>query len=72
MWEVIEHIPPNTEARALGETFRVLKNNGILLLSTPSDHLYQCCWILHIFRGVIGIIILIKLQNYRIFLLCDS
>jgi ubiquinone/menaquinone biosynthesis C-methylase UbiE len=39
MWEVIEHIPPDTETRALGELFRVLKNNGILLLSTPNGHL---------------------------------
>jgi 2-polyprenyl-3-methyl-5-hydroxy-6-metoxy-1,4-benzoquinol methylase len=39
MWEVIEHIPPNTETSALGELFRVLKNNTSLLLSTPNDHL---------------------------------
>jgi ubiquinone/menaquinone biosynthesis C-methylase UbiE len=39
MWEVIEHIPPNTETSALGELFRVLKKNASLLLSTPNDHL---------------------------------
>ena len=39
MWEVIEHIPPNTETSALRELFRVLKNNASLLLSTPNDHL---------------------------------
>jgi 2-polyprenyl-3-methyl-5-hydroxy-6-metoxy-1,4-benzoquinol methylase len=39
MWEVIEHIPRNTETRALGELFRILKNNACLLLSTPNDHL---------------------------------
>ena len=39
MWEVIEHIPPNNETRARGELARVLKDNGILLLSTPNDHL---------------------------------
>jgi ubiquinone/menaquinone biosynthesis C-methylase UbiE len=39
MWEVIEHIPPNTETSALGELFRVLKTKASLLLSTPNDHL---------------------------------
>jgi SAM-dependent methyltransferase len=39
MWEVIEHIPPNTETTALKELFRVLKNNAHFLLSTPNDHL---------------------------------
>jgi ubiquinone/menaquinone biosynthesis C-methylase UbiE len=39
MWEVIEHIPPNTETSALRELFRVLKSNANLLLSTPNDHL---------------------------------
>lgn len=39
MWEVIEHIPPNTETHALRELFRVLKNGGSFLLSAPNDHL---------------------------------
>jgi ubiquinone/menaquinone biosynthesis C-methylase UbiE len=34
-WEVIEHIPKNTEDRMFKEVSRVLKKNGIFYLSTP-------------------------------------
>ncbi len=34
-WEVIEHIPKNKEMEMLREVNRVLKDNGILYLSTP-------------------------------------
>lgn len=36
--EVIEHIPQGTEKNALNEIKRVLKPNGILILSTPNSH----------------------------------
>lgn len=38
-FDVIEHIPINTENVALKEINRILKKGGILLLSTPNDHL---------------------------------
>jgi len=34
-WEVIEHIPKNTEAKMFSEVFRVLKPGGVFYLSTP-------------------------------------
>jgi SAM-dependent methyltransferase len=34
-WEVLEHIPPKTEARAFTEFARVLRPGGVLYLSTP-------------------------------------
>ncbi|GAC1309576.1 MAG: hypothetical protein NVS2B3_01180 [Vulcanimicrobiaceae bacterium] len=34
-FEVIEHLPPGTETRALAEFRRVLKADGTLVLSTP-------------------------------------
>ena len=36
-WEVIEHIPKNTEKKMFNEVHRVLKENGIFYLSTPSS-----------------------------------
>jgi len=35
--DVIEHIPENTELRALSEIYRVLKLGGRLILTTPND-----------------------------------
>ncbi len=35
--EVIEHLPKNTEAQALKEIHRLLKEGGTLVLSTPND-----------------------------------
>lgn len=37
-WEVIEHIPKNTELKMFQEVARVLKPNGVFYLSTPYDH----------------------------------
>lgn len=37
-WEVIEHIPQNTEPKLFSEAYRVLKPNGSLYLSTPNNH----------------------------------
>jgi ubiquinone/menaquinone biosynthesis C-methylase UbiE len=34
-WEVIEHIPKNTENKMFQEVNRVLKSNGVFYLSTP-------------------------------------
>ncbi len=34
-WEVLEHIPRNTEPQAFGEFYRVLRPGGTLYLSTP-------------------------------------
>ena len=38
MFDVIEHMPRNTEINCLIEVSRVLKNNGTLILSTPNNH----------------------------------
>ena len=38
MWEVLEHLPKNTESIALLEINRVLKKGGILILSAPHHH----------------------------------
>jgi 2-polyprenyl-3-methyl-5-hydroxy-6-metoxy-1,4-benzoquinol methylase len=38
MFDVIEHIPKNTEEKALGEIKRVLNKNGKLLISTPANN----------------------------------
>jgi SAM-dependent methyltransferase len=39
LWDVIEHVPTNTEANLLKEINRVLTRGGVLMLSTPSDNL---------------------------------
>lgn len=36
-WEVLEHIPRNTEDRMFKEAYRVLEKGGVLYLSTPYD-----------------------------------
>lgn len=38
-YDVIEHVPKGQELMALNEINRVLKKGGILLLSTPNNHL---------------------------------
>lgn len=47
-WEVLEHIPPNTERQALQEICRVLRPDGRLYLSTPhasiSARLFDPAW----------------------------
>jgi len=37
IFDVIEHIPKNTEPRAIKEIFRILRPGGELVLSTPFD-----------------------------------
>jgi len=39
IFDVVEHLPVNTEKRCFMEIKRVIKNNGILLLSTPADNI---------------------------------
>lgn len=39
-FEVIEHIPENTENQMLAEINRVLKKNGVLYLSTPFNAIF--------------------------------
>lgn len=38
MFDVIEHVPKGGEVNALNEINRVLRPNGVLLLSTPNDN----------------------------------
>lgn len=40
-WEVIEHIPKNTEDKMFKEVKRVLKKNGTFYLSTPYDSFWS-------------------------------
>jgi len=40
-WEVIEHIPKNTEDQMFKEVNRVLKKNGVFYLSTPYDSFWS-------------------------------
>lgn len=37
MFDVIEHVPPETESKVLTEARRVLKIGGVILLSTPNN-----------------------------------
>ena len=50
MFDVIEHLPKNSEVLALTEARRVLKKNGTLILSTPNkqflSNLLDPAWIL--------------------------
>lgn len=41
LFDVIEHIPKNTEIKALAEVNRILKSNGLLFLSTPNSTLFM-------------------------------
>lgn len=36
LWEVIEHIPKNTEEEAFAEIYRVMKRGGYLFVATPN------------------------------------
>lgn len=40
-WEVIEHIPKNTENKMFSEVKRVLKSGGFFYLSTPFDNFFS-------------------------------
>ena len=40
-WEVLEHIPKQTENKMFSEINRVLKNNGVFYLSTPFSNLFS-------------------------------
>lgn len=40
-WEVIEHIPKNTEDVMFEEVYRVLKRGGVFYLSTPFDSFWS-------------------------------
>lgn len=42
LWEVLEHLPENSERAALKEVNRVLKNGGRLYLSTPHSTFWAC------------------------------
>ncbi len=42
MWEVLEHLPKNTENKAFQEINRVLKPGGILYISTPNKTFWSC------------------------------
>ena len=41
LWEVIEHIPTDTEKIAVFEINRVLKKGGLLILSTPNKNIFS-------------------------------
>lgn len=41
LFDVIEHVPKNTENVALFEVNRVLKSKGLLFLSTPNSNLFM-------------------------------
>ncbi|OFW89152.1 MAG: hypothetical protein A3D75_01650 [Candidatus Levybacteria bacterium RIFCSPHIGHO2_02_FULL_37_18] len=40
-WEVIEHIPKNSEEQMFKEVYRVLKNGGLFYLSSPYDNFFS-------------------------------
>lgn len=41
LYDVIEHVPKNTESQVFEEMNRILKKGGILLLSTPFDNFWS-------------------------------
>lgn len=41
LFDVIEHVPKNTEAKALKEVNRILKPKGLLFLSTPNSNFFM-------------------------------
>lgn len=40
IFDVIEHVPVNTENRVFGEIARVLKKDGVVLLTTPNNNFF--------------------------------
>lgn len=40
LFDVIEHVPKNSEIQVLNEVNRILKKRGLLLLSTPNNNLF--------------------------------
>lgn len=42
MWEVLEHLPKNTESKSFQEINRILKLGGCLFLSTPNKVFWSC------------------------------
>lgn len=50
MWEVLEHLPKRTEEAVFKEIHRVLKDGGVLFLSTPNMSFWSCvldpAWVL--------------------------
>ena len=64
IFDVIEHLPKNTEDKLFNEISRVLKNGGKLYLSTPNNH------ILSIISD--PAYFLIKHRHYNYDFLCDS
>lgn len=42
MWEVLEHLPKNTEIESFREISRILKSDGSLFLSTPNRTFWSC------------------------------
>ncbi|OGH04392.1 MAG: hypothetical protein A2W22_05055 [Candidatus Levybacteria bacterium RBG_16_35_11] len=42
MWEVLEHLPKNSENISFQEIYRVLKPGGYLFLSTPNRTFWSC------------------------------
>lgn len=40
IFDVIEHVPANTEDKVFGEINRVLKKGGVMLLTTPNNNLF--------------------------------
>lgn len=63
MFDVIEHLPKNTENIVFGEIARVLKPNGKLYLFTPNNHILSI-----IFDPAYFII---KHRHYNIDFLCN-
>ncbi|TKZ35875.1 class I SAM-dependent methyltransferase [Brachyspira catarrhinii] len=63
MFDVIEHLPKNTEDVVFKEISRVLKSGGKLYLSTPNNHILSVISDPAYF--------LIKHRHYNIYFLCD-
>lgn len=41
MWDVLEHLPPNSELKVFKEIHRVLNDKGVFYLSTPYNHFFS-------------------------------